>query len=71
MASSPASSSRSAGVIEYLKGKGGMAIVLVERYFDFACGLGERFGVLKRGQVAMSGTKAELGHDALRATVPV
>jgi len=58
-------------VIEYLKGRGGMAIVLVEQYFDFAYGLGDRFYVLKRGQVAMSGTKAELGHDALRATVSV
>jgi urea transport system ATP-binding protein len=58
-------------VIEYLKGKGTMAIVLVEQYFDFAYGLGDRFYVLKRGQVAMQGTKTELGHDALRATVSV
>jgi urea transport system ATP-binding protein len=58
-------------VIEYLKGKGNMAIILVEQYFDFAYGLGDRFYVLKRGQVAMSGTKADLGHDALRATVSV
>ena len=58
-------------VIDYLKGKGGMAIVLVEQYFDFAWGLGDRFYVLKRGAVAMQGTKAELGHDALRATVSV
>ena len=58
-------------VIDYLKGKGNMAIVLVEQYFDFAYGLGDRFYVLKRGQVAMSGTKAELGHDALKATVSV
>jgi urea transport system ATP-binding protein len=58
-------------VIEYLKGKGDMAIVLVEQYFDFAYGLGDRFYVLKRGAVAMEGSKAELGHDALRATVSV
>ncbi|QYK42335.1 MAG: urea ABC transporter ATP-binding subunit UrtE [Paracoccaceae bacterium] len=58
-------------VIEYLKGKGTMAIVLVEQYFDFAYGLGDRFYVLKRGAVAMQGTKGELGHDALRATVSV
>jgi urea transport system ATP-binding protein len=58
-------------VIEYLKGRGDMAIVLVEQYFDFAYGLGDRFYVLKRGRVAMSGTKAELGHDALRAAVSV
>ncbi len=58
-------------VIEYLKAKGDMAIILVEQYFDFAYGLGDRFYVLKRGAVAMSGTKAELGHDALKATVSV
>ena len=37
-----------------------MAIVLVEQYFDFAYGLADRFYVLKRGAVAMSGTKAEI-----------
>lgn len=58
-------------VIEYLKSKGNMAIILVEQYFDFAYNLGDRFYVLKRGQVAMSGTKAELGHDTLKATVSV
>jgi urea transport system ATP-binding protein len=58
-------------VIGYLKARGGLAIVLVEQYFDFAWGLGDRFYVLRRGQVAMQGTKAELGHDALRATVSV
>ncbi|MFN4156807.1 MAG: urea ABC transporter ATP-binding subunit UrtE [Gemmobacter sp.] len=58
-------------VIEYLKGKGGMAIVLVEQYFDFAYGLGDRFYVLKRGAVAMSGSRAELGHERLKATVSV
>ncbi len=58
-------------VIEYLKSRGDMAIVLVEQYFDFAYGLGDRFYVLKRGEVAMEGSKVELGHEALRATVSV
>ncbi|HMO06273.1 MAG TPA: urea ABC transporter ATP-binding subunit UrtE [Paracoccaceae bacterium] len=58
-------------VIDYLKVRGGMAIVLVEQYFDFAWGLGDRFYVLKRGAVAMQGGKDELGHDALRSTVSV
>ncbi|HSF65491.1 MAG TPA: urea ABC transporter ATP-binding subunit UrtE [Paracoccaceae bacterium] len=58
-------------VIEYLKGRGDMAIILVEQYFDFAFGLGDRFYVLKRGAVALQGTKAELGQEALRATVSV
>ena len=58
-------------VISYLREKGDMAIVLVEQYFDFAYGLADRFYVLKRGEVALEGTKAELSQDVLRATVSV
>lgn len=58
-------------VITYLKGKGGMAIVLVEQYFEFAHDLADRFYVLKRGAVAMEGTKDTLSKDTLRATVSV
>ena len=58
-------------VIEYLKGKGDMAIILVEQYFDFAYGLADRFYVLKRGEVALEGDKATLSKDVLRATVSV
>lgn len=58
-------------VISYLRGKGDMAIVLVEQYFDFAYGLADRFYVLKRGAVALQGTKAELSQEVLRATVSV
>ncbi|WP_201744093.1 urea ABC transporter ATP-binding subunit UrtE [Paragemmobacter ruber] len=58
-------------VISYLRGKGDMAIILVEQYFDFAYGLADRFYVLKRGAVALQGAKAELSQDALRATVSV
>ena len=58
-------------VIDYLKGKGGMAIILVEQYFDFAYGLADRFYVLKRGAVALEGTKQDLARETLRATVSV
>lgn len=58
-------------VISYLRGKGDMAIILVEQYFDFAYGLADQFYVLKRGAVALQGTKAELSKDSLRATVSV
>ncbi|MFN3846047.1 MAG: urea ABC transporter ATP-binding subunit UrtE [Paracoccaceae bacterium] len=58
-------------VIEYLKAKGDMAIILVEQYFDFAYGLADRFYVLKRGAVALEGTKGELSKDVLRQTVSV
>ena len=58
-------------VIEYLKGKGDMAIILVEQYFDFAYGLADRFYVLKRGEVALEGDKATLSKEVLKATVSV
>jgi urea transport system ATP-binding protein len=58
-------------VIEYLRNRGDMAIVLVEQYFDFAYALADRFYVLKRGAVAMSGTKAEIPEADLRAAVSV
>ena len=58
-------------VIEYLRNRGDMAIVLVEQYFDFAYALADRFYVLKHGAVAMSGTKAEIPEADLRAAVSV
>ena len=58
-------------VIRYLRGRGDMAIVLVEQYFDFAYALADRFYVIKRGAVAMQGTKAELAEADLRAAVSV
>jgi len=58
-------------VIEYLRDRGDMAIILVEQYFDFAYDLADRFYVLKRGAVALSGTKAEIAEADLRAAVSV
>ncbi len=58
-------------VIEHLRSKGDMAIVLVEQYFDFAHALADRFYVLRRGAVAMEGTKETLSRETLRATVSV
>jgi urea transport system ATP-binding protein len=58
-------------VITYLKSKGDIAIVLVEQYFDFAYGLADHFYVLRRGAVAMQGSRAELTQDQLRAEVSV
>lgn len=58
-------------VIEYLRGKGDMAIILVEQYFEFAYGLADSFYVLRRGAVTASGTKADLTKDQLMAEVSV
>jgi urea transport system ATP-binding protein len=58
-------------VIDVLRKRGDMAIVLVEQYFDFAYELADRFTVLKRGSVALQGSKAELSRETLRDSVAV
>ncbi len=58
-------------VIEYLKGKGDMAIVMVEQYFDFAYGLADHIYVLRRGDVAIRGEKSQLDRTQLRGEVSV
>ena len=58
-------------VIEYLRDRGDMAIVLVEQYFEFAYGLADKFYVLRRGAVTASGSKTELTKEALMAEVSV
>jgi len=58
-------------VIEYLRDRGDMAIILVEQYFEFAYALADTFYVMRRGAVTTSGTKAELTKDQLMAEVSV
>lgn len=58
-------------VIDYLRSRGDMAIVLVEQYFDFAYGLADQFYVLRRGAVAAEGRKDSLSREELRAQVSV
>ncbi len=58
-------------VIAMLKQEGGIAIVLVEQYFDFAYGLGDRFYIFKRGTVAASGDRGTLSYEDLRRSVSV
>jgi urea transport system ATP-binding protein len=58
-------------VIEYLKSKGDMAIVLVEQYFEFAYGLADQIYVFRRGTVALSGPKRDFQREVLRSEVSV
>lgn len=58
-------------VIEYLREKSEMAIILVEQYFDFAYGLGDQFYVLERGEVRLSGRRGELSRDRIFEAVSV
>ncbi len=52
--------------IVYLRGKGGMAILLVEQYFDFARQLADSFAVMERGAIVMAGDRAALQADDVR-----
>ena len=58
-------------VIAYLREKGGMAIVLVEQYFEFAWRLADSFTVLERGRVTLEGRKESMDRARLLAAVSV
>jgi urea transport system ATP-binding protein len=58
-------------VIELLRGRGEMAILLVEQYYDFARALAQTITVLERGQVVMSGAVDTLDESRLRSYVAI
>jgi urea transport system ATP-binding protein len=54
-------------VIRQLARRGTMAIVLVEQYFEFAHALADRYVVMERGEVVMSGRAHDMvEHDVRR-----
>ncbi|MEM9145664.1 MAG: urea ABC transporter ATP-binding subunit UrtE [Pseudomonadota bacterium] len=57
--------------IDYLRGKGDMAILLVEQYFEFARDLADRFSVMDRGEVVLSGSRDEMVEDDVRRWLAV
>ncbi|RYC29860.1 urea ABC transporter ATP-binding subunit UrtE [Lichenibacterium minor] len=57
--------------IDYLRGRGDMAIVLVEQYFEFARDLADSFAVMDRGAVVMAGAKADMVEREVRAHLSV
>ena len=58
-------------VIDYLKAKGDIAIVLVEQYFDFAFARADQVYVFRSGTVSMSGPRQSFEKAALRSQVSV
>lgn len=57
--------------LSYLRGKGTMAIVLVEQYFDFARELADHYTVLDRGEVVIEGPASDVDAEAVRARIAV
>jgi urea transport system ATP-binding protein len=53
-------------VIALLRDRGGMAIILVEQYFEFARRLADNFVILNRGKTVLAGDKQSLQDNAVR-----
>ncbi|MFP5466689.1 MAG: urea ABC transporter ATP-binding subunit UrtE [Gammaproteobacteria bacterium] len=58
-------------VIRLLAGRGDMAIVLVEQYYDFAEELADRYVVMERGEVVASGPGSEMQSRGIRQLVAI
>lgn len=57
--------------ISLLASRGGMAILLVEQYFDFAKELADQYVVMDRGEVVMAGAPADLDESDVRRRLSV
>ena len=57
--------------IQYLRGLGDMAIVLVEQYLDFARELGDRLVVLDRGAVVYAADRETVDDAALKRALAI
>ena len=57
--------------IRRLAAEGGMAILLVEQYYDFARSLADRYVVLSRGEVVKAGKGADMDADGVRRFLTV
>jgi urea transport system ATP-binding protein len=58
-------------VIALLRDRGGMAIVLVEQYFEFARRLADNFIILNRGKTVLAGDRNALLDDNVRSHLTV
>ena len=58
-------------VIDLLRGRGEMAILLVEQYFDFARDLAQRIAVMDRGDIVLAGRREELDEHEVRRRLSV
>lgn len=58
-------------VIDLLRSRGQMAIVLVEQYFDFARDLGQRLIVMDRGDIVVNSAREDLDEEDVRRRLSV
>jgi urea transport system ATP-binding protein len=53
-------------VLEKLKKAGRMSVLLVEQYFEFALKLADKYYVMEKGAIALSGDSAEMDKEAIK-----
>ena len=58
-------------VIRMLAGRGKMAVVLIEQYYDFAAELADQYLVMERGEVVMRGRGKDMQGDGVRARMSI
>ena len=58
-------------VIALLRGRGTMAILLVEQYYDFARELAQTIAVMDRGEIVLDGPRGELDEADVRRRLSV
>ena len=58
-------------VIRLLAGRGDMAIVLVEQYFEFARDLADSYAVMDRGEIVLAGRAADMVEADVRRSIAV
>jgi urea transport system ATP-binding protein len=58
-------------VIELLRARGNIAILLVEQYFDFARDLAQTIAVMDRGDIVLAGARDELDEADVRRRLSV
>ncbi len=57
--------------LSFLRGRGDMAILLVEQYLDFAMDLADDIAVMDRGQIVIAGARASVDAEAVRRAVAI
>jgi urea transport system ATP-binding protein len=53
-------------VLKGLKSSGGMAVLLVEQYLEFALGLADRYYVMEKGTIVLHGDSASMDREAIK-----
>jgi urea transport system ATP-binding protein len=53
-------------VLKSLKSEGQLAVLLVEQYFEFAAKLADRYYVMEKGSIVLSGGALDLDKDAVK-----